>query len=124
MRSLRRMKRMTFLGRCVLGLAACTAWAALGGASAALAQAGPQQAGAAPAAAPAASAAAGSERRVIEDNGVRIEELRIRGEVRSVTVQSKLGGTRPYEVLVRRNGRDPSQDKGGAGHSVWSLFSF
>ncbi len=122
MRSLRRMKRMTFLGRCVLGLAACTAWAALGGASAALAQAGPQQA--APAASAASAPAAGSERRVIEDDGVRIEELRIRGEVRSVTVQSKLGGTRPYEVLVRRNGRDPSQDRSGAGHSVWSLFSF
>lgn len=55
---------------------------------------------------------------------MRIDELRIRGEVRSITVQSKLPGVRPYEVLVRPGGFDPSQDRGAAGHSVWSLFSF
>jgi len=61
---------------------------------------------------------------IIEDDRVRIDELRIRGEVRSITVQSKLPGVRPYEVLVRPGGRDPSQDGGAAGHSVWSLLAF
>ena len=39
-------------------------------------------------------------------------------------VQSKLGGARPYEVRVRRAGRDPSQDESAAGRSVWSLLDF
>lgn len=61
---------------------------------------------------------------VVEDEGVRIDEMRIRGEVRSINVQSKLRGSPPYEVLVRPRGRDPSQDAGAAGRSVWSLLSF
>ena len=81
------------------------------------------------AAAPAASAAQRAAppadgHRIIEDDGVRIDELRIRGEVRSISVQSKLRGTRPYEVRVRRSGRDPSQDESAAGRSVWSLLDF
>jgi hypothetical protein len=71
-----------------------------------------------------AASAAASERRVIEDDGVRIEETRVRGEVRSVVVQSKVGGVRPYEILIGRRGRDPSQDASAAGQSAWSLFKF
>jgi hypothetical protein len=76
---------------------------------------------AAPASAPAASA---FERRVIEDDGVRIEEQRARGQLKSVTVQSKLGHVRPYEIVVGRGGRDPSQDKSAAGQSTWSILKF
>lgn len=64
------------------------------------------------------------DRRVVEDDGVRIEERLVRGEVRHVSVQSKVAGARAYEVLVRRPGRDPSQDRSGAGHSVWPLLNF
>jgi hypothetical protein len=64
------------------------------------------------------------DRRVIEDDGVRIEELRVRGQLVRVTVQSKLAGVPPYEVNVGAGGRDPSQERGRAGQSAWRLFSF
>lgn len=76
------------------------------------------------ASAPPRAAAAADGHRVIEDDQVRIDELRVRGEVRSITVQSKLRSAPPYGVLVRRSGRDPSQDDSAAGHSVWSLLDF
>ena len=74
------------------------------------------------AAAPAASAAAG--KRVIEDDQVRIEETRLRGETRTVTVQSKLRGVAGYEIVMPPLGKDPSQDRGAAGQRTWSLFHF
>ncbi len=84
---------------------------------------GPQGSASSPA--PAAAADPGlPERRVIEDDQVRIEEVRVRGQVRSVTVQSKLAGARPYEIDVGRPGRDPSIHRGAAGQSRWSLFDF
>lgn len=64
------------------------------------------------------------ERRVIEDDGVRIEEVRVRGQVQSIQVQSKVGNVRAYEIVVGRGGRDPSQDKSAAGQRVWSLLRF
>jgi hypothetical protein len=64
------------------------------------------------------------ERRVFEDEGVRIEELRVRGQVVRVTVQSKVAGAPPYEVNVGPGGRDPSQERDRAGQSAWRLFSF
>jgi len=68
--------------------------------------------------------ASGVDRRVIEDGSVRIEELRVRGQLQSVTVQSKVPGARPYQILLGRGGRDPSQDKSAAGQSSWSILSF
>jgi hypothetical protein len=65
------------------------------------------------------------ERTVVEDDGVRIEELRVRGHTQRIVVQSKVGGVRPYEILVAPPGRDPSKDKGGAsGQRVWHILSF
>ena len=61
---------------------------------------------------------------VIEDEGVRIEETRVHGSVQRVTVQSKVGGVRPYEVQVAPAGRDPSQERGNAGRRAWSIFDF
>ncbi|MDP1899880.1 MAG: hypothetical protein Q8K96_05450 [Rubrivivax sp.] len=83
----------------------------------------PARAAAAPAA---ASAAAGGElkRTVIEDEGVRIEETRLRGRAQRITVQSKVGGARPYEIIVGPGGRDPSQDRGATGQSTWSVLAF
>ena len=91
------------------------------------------QASAAPAAAasaPALPAAAGTrldeslQRRVIEDDGVRIEETRLRGAATHITVQSKVPGARPYQIQVAPAGRDRSEPRGGAGQRAWTLFDF
>ena len=41
------------------------------------------------------------ERKVTEDDGVRIEELRVRGETQRIIVRSKVGGARAYEKIGR-----------------------
>ena len=65
-----------------------------------------------------------TELRVIEDDQVRIEETRVRGQLRRVTVAPKGSTMRPYEINVGAAGRDPSQDKSGAGQRVWSVLRF
>jgi hypothetical protein len=64
------------------------------------------------------------QRLVTEDDGVRIEELRVRGQTQRIVVHSKLGNARPYEILPAGQGRDLSQDKRAIGQRVWSVFSF
>lgn len=64
------------------------------------------------------------ERRVIEDDGVRIEELRVRGQTQQIVVRSKVAGARPYEIVPNTNGRDVSQNKGAVGQRVWQVLSF
>ena len=64
------------------------------------------------------------ERKVSEDDNVRIEELRVRGETQRIVVRNKVGGTRPYEILPAGGGRDLSQDKRAIGQRVWSVFNF
>ena len=61
---------------------------------------------------------------VIEDDQVRIEEVRSRGRVQSIHVQSKLANVKAYDIQVAPPGRDPSQERGNAGQRTWSLFSF
>ena len=61
---------------------------------------------------------------VIEDDNARIEEVRNRGAVSSVTVQSKVPGARAYQIQVAPPGRDPSQERGNAGRRAWSIFDF
>lgn len=91
--------------------------------------AGPVAAAAqAPASAPAARAASaprpGTELRVIEDDHVRIEETRVRGQVRRIVVHDKSGKAASYEIQPGAGGRDPSQDKSSAGQRVWSVLKF
>jgi hypothetical protein len=64
------------------------------------------------------------ERKVSEDDNVRIEELRVRGETQRIVVRSKLGSTRAYEILPAGGGRDLSQDKRAIGQRVWSVLNF
>ena len=97
---------------------------ALAGAQPAWAQAVPPAPAAAASAAAAPAPRARDEVVVIEDDGVRIEETRVGGAVRRVTVQSKVGNVRAYEIQVAPAGRDPSQERGNAGRRAWSLFSF
>ena len=65
-----------------------------------------------------------AETKVSEDDQVRIEEVRVRGETQRITVHSKLPGVKAYEIVPASGGRDLSQDRRGAGQRVWSLFSF
>lgn len=63
------------------------------------------------------------QRQVSEDDHVRIEELRVRGQTQRIVVRLKDGG-REYEILPANGGRDLSQDKRAIGQRVWSVLSF
>jgi hypothetical protein len=89
--------------------------------------------GAAPAPRPAASAAdsvpqRGGEPQVLriltEDDAVRVEELRVRGQTRRIVVRSKLPGVPAYEIGPAGDARAPAQERGNEGRSQWQLFSF
>jgi hypothetical protein len=60
----------------------------------------------------------------VEDDKVRIDELRVRGQVQRITISPKASGVRPYEIVPADAGRDASQSKGLTGQSLWQLFSF
>jgi hypothetical protein len=64
-------------------------------------------------------------RTVLQDDAVRIDELRVRGQVQRITVTPKRGGG-PYEIVPATVARDPSQRGASpaAGQRVWSIFSF
>lgn len=61
---------------------------------------------------------------VIEDDRVRIEEARVRGQPQRITVHDKLATGKTYEIIVPAAGKDPSQDRGAAGQRTWSVLSF
>jgi len=63
------------------------------------------------------------QRVVTEDEFVRIEELRVRGQTQRITVKSKIPGVAPYQILPATGARDPSQPGQAAGQRVWH-FSF
>jgi hypothetical protein len=67
------------------------------------------------------------ERTVIEDDGARIEELRVRGQLQRIVVKPK--NAAEYEIVAPTDGRDPSQNRAGqqpgaAGQRVWNLLRF
>ncbi|MDQ6685594.1 MAG: DUF2782 domain-containing protein [Pseudomonadota bacterium] len=67
-------------------------------------------------------------RTVIDDRGSHIEELRVRGQLRSVIVSPK-GAAPAYEIITNSDGRDlPAEGKtnsrGAAGKRVWSVLRF
>lgn len=81
------------------------------------------------AAALSASARAGAlepavQRSVVEDDKVRIEELRVRGITRSIVVRPKAASAPTYEIVPTDPGRDAEVDRRSAGQRVWRLFSF
>ena len=65
---------------------------------------------------------------VTEDQGSKIDELRVRGQLTHVTVTPKVGLTKSYEIIVGRSGRDPVDGTGGAnsavGKRVWNVLAF
>lgn len=78
--------------------------------------------GAAPAVADAPEPAV--QHTVKEDDGVRIEELRVRGINRRIVVQPKAASAPAYEIEPSDPGRDATQDRRSAGRRVWRLFAF
>ena len=64
------------------------------------------------------------QRQVLEDDKVRIEELRVRGVNQRLVVRPKIEGVAEYEIVPDTPAQDASQDRRGAGQRVWRLFSF
>lgn len=64
------------------------------------------------------------QRLVAEDDQVRIEELRVRGQTQRITVNPKGTGARPYEIHTAPAGSDPSKGREGVGQSVWPVLTF
>jgi hypothetical protein len=64
---------------------------------------------------------------VIEDGRARIEELRVRGELKRITVSPK-GAAPRYEIIVGDGSRDFSEgvntSRGAAGKRVWNVLRF
>ena len=56
-----------------------------------------------------------------EDAGARIDELRVGGETKNITVQPK-GDAPPYQVAPESNNRNPSD--AGRGSSGWNIFKY
>jgi hypothetical protein len=65
---------------------------------------------------------------VIEDDGSKIDELRIRGQLQHVVVTPKVGFRKPYEIIVNTSGRAPGNgvpgNTGADGKTVWSVLLF
>ena len=71
------------------------------------------------------------QRTVIEDDGSRIEELRVRGQTRRILVQPKVGPKAGYEILTGDGLRGPpagggnaQASQGATGQRVWHVLSF
>ena len=85
---------------------------------------------AAPLPVPDASTGAGEpavKRTVIEDGRMRIEELRVRGQLQHITVDPK-GRAPAYQVLTGEGAPDLADgagtSRGSAGKRVWNVFRF
>ena len=67
------------------------------------------------------------QRTVIEDASVRIEELRVRGQLQRIVVAPK-GRAPSYEIITGDPSRDLSDgantSRGAAGKRVWNVFRF
>jgi len=65
---------------------------------------------------------------VIEDDGARIEELKVRGQTQRITVTPKVGTRQGYEIIPGDGARDLSEGagstRGAAGKRVWRVLSF
>lgn len=61
---------------------------------------------------------------VTEDDQVRIEELRVRGQTQRITVNPKGEGARSYQIHTSPAGSDPSKGREGVGQSLWQILSF
>ena len=65
---------------------------------------------------------------VTEDDGARIEELRVRGQSQRIVVTPKRGGRLAYEIITGDGSRDLSAgantSRGAVGQRVWHVLNF
>ena len=64
------------------------------------------------------------QRLVSEDDHVRIEELRVRGQTQRLSVQNKDSALPGYDILPPTGGHDPSKGRDATGQRVWPVLSF
>ena len=68
------------------------------------------------------------QRTVVEDEGSRIDELKVRGQTQRITVQPKVGTTKAYQIITSDGTRSLSDQHGAAngstGKRVWQVLSF
>ena len=68
------------------------------------------------------------KRTVTEDDGARIDEMRVRGQTIRVSVTPKVGPRKRYEIITGDAGRDTFDGTGGArsavGKRVWNVLDF
>ena len=57
---------------------------------------------------------------IVEDDGARIDELKVRGEAQAVTVKTKGPLKSQYEIVMPRKG----SSGGAVGQGVWHVLSF
>jgi hypothetical protein len=60
------------------------------------------------------------EHTVIEDQGARIEELKVRGQTQRMTITTKGPLKNSYDIVAPRHGNAQSS----AGQRVWSVLAF
>lgn len=109
-----------------LGLASTPCWAQA--AATAVAPPGPA-AGSRPAAkllaAPAPDPVEPDVRRgVVEDDGARIDELRVRGHAQRIVVTPKIGPKKSYQILTGDGSREAGDGQGATGKRVWNVLDF
>lgn len=65
---------------------------------------------------------------VIEDDNVRVEELRVRGQVQRIVVKPKRGSATAYQIITGDGSGSqpagPNATRGAVGQSVWHVLSF
>jgi hypothetical protein len=65
---------------------------------------------------------------VIEDDAVRIEELRVRGQTQRILVTPKRGAGAAYQILTgdpsSSQPQGPNASRGASGQRVWHVLSF
>ena len=64
----------------------------------------------------------------IEDEGAKIEELRVRGQTQRIVVSSKVAPKTRYEIITGDGSRELSDGagstRGAAGKRVWNVLTF
>ena len=60
----------------------------------------------------------------IDDDGSRIDELRVRGRTQRITVQPKLGHLRSYEIMTGDGSGVGGDAHSSAGKRVWRVLAF
>ncbi|HKX44057.1 MAG TPA: DUF2782 domain-containing protein [Burkholderiaceae bacterium] len=68
------------------------------------------------------------KRTVIEDEGSKIEELRVRGQAQRIVVTPKVGTTKSYEIITDSSAREmydgSRASRGAVGQRVWNVLTF